>query len=90
MRLCCLTCQLPRFLDLVVEQLVEVGDEVVGRALLNDVADLLRQVHRLESGKGRGRESITYTMSQRMVSVQRCQKNQYATKPGSAVVPLMD
>ena len=27
---CCLTCQLPRFLDLVVEQLVEVGDEIVG------------------------------------------------------------
>ena len=42
---CCLTCQLPRFLDLVVEQLVEVGDEVVGRALLHDVADLLRQVY---------------------------------------------
>ena len=29
-RLCCLACQLPRFLDLVVEQLVEVGDEIVG------------------------------------------------------------
>ena len=43
---CCLTRQLSRFLDLVVEQLVEVGDEVTGGgALLNDVANLLRQVH---------------------------------------------
>ena len=42
---CCLTCQLLRFLDLVVEQLVEVGDEIAGWALLDDVADLLRQVH---------------------------------------------
>ena len=43
---CCLTCQLLRFLDLVVEQLVEVGDEIAGGgALLNDVANLLRQVH---------------------------------------------
>ena len=42
---CCLTCQLLRFLDLVVEQLVEVGDEIAGGGLLNDVADLLRQVH---------------------------------------------
>ena len=43
--LCCLTCQLSCFFDLVLEQLVEIGDEIVGRALLNDVADLLRQVH---------------------------------------------
>ena len=50
-RVCCLTCQLPRCLDLVVEQLVEIGDEVVGRTPLNDVADLLRQVHRLENRK---------------------------------------
>ena len=40
------------FLDLVVELLVEVGDDVVPRALLNDVADPLGQVHRFETGKG--------------------------------------
>ena len=30
---CRLTCQLPRLLDLVMEQLVEVGDEILGGAL---------------------------------------------------------
>ena len=49
-RLCFLTCQLPCFLDVVVEELVEVGDEIVGRAPLNDVADLIRQVHKLKNG----------------------------------------
>ena len=48
---CCLTCQLPRFPDLVVEELVEVGDVVVGRTPLNDVAVLRPQFHRLETGK---------------------------------------
>ncbi len=44
-RPCCLTCQCPCFFNLVAEQLVEIGDEVVGRAQLNDVANLLRQVY---------------------------------------------
>ena len=38
----------------------------------------------------RGRDSITYTMSQRMEVSHCCGKNQYATKPGSAVVPCME
>ena len=37
-RLFCLACQLPRVADLVVEQ------------ILNDAADLIRQVHRLQNG----------------------------------------
>ena len=37
-----------------------------------------------------GRDSITYTISHLIVSLHRCGKNQYATMPGSAVVPCIE
>ena len=46
-----LPSQLHRRLDLVVEQFVKIGDEILGWALLYDVADLVRQIHRFESGQ---------------------------------------
>ena len=44
----------------------------------------------LSEARERGRESMTYTINQRIVSEHRCGKNQYATKPGSAVVPCIE
>ena len=38
-----LPSQLHRRLDLVVEQFVKIGDEILGWALLYDVADLVRE-----------------------------------------------
>ena len=37
-----------------------------------------------------GRDSITYTISHLIVSLHLCGKNQYATMPGSAVVPCIE
>ena len=37
-----------------------------------------------------GRESITYTISHLNVRLHLCGKNQYATMPGSAVVPRIE
>ena len=37
-----------------------------------------------------GRDSMTYTISHLIVSLHRCGKNQYATMPGSAVVPCIE
>ena len=43
-----LASQLHRRLDLVVEKFVKIGDEILGWALLYDVTDLVRQIHRFE------------------------------------------
>ena len=49
---CNLARQLTRLLDLVMEQLVEIRDKILGWALLDDRADLLGQVHGFKTGKG--------------------------------------
>ncbi len=46
-----LTSQLHRHLDLFVEKFVKIGDEILGWALLYDVTDLVRQIHRFEGRK---------------------------------------
>ena len=48
---CGLSCQLPRFLDFLAKKSIEVGDEILGRTLFNDVTDLLPQIHGLECSK---------------------------------------
>ena len=40
-----------RSFDLSAEELVEVGDEIIGRSLLYDVTDLPRQVDGLEGSE---------------------------------------
>ena len=40
-----------RSFERFAEELVEVGDEILGRSLLYDVTDLFRQVHGLEGSE---------------------------------------
>ncbi len=76
--------------DLFIEEFVEVETSSSGGPCYMTSRTLSVRPTDLRDASARGRESMTDTMSHLTVELHLCGKNQYATMPGSVVVPCME